>query len=281
MTPTEIEVMHATIRVMYLINAFNLASIAMLVYDYFLTLGQEVELIWKSRWNTVKFLFLLTRYLPFIGSGIILFYQFAPKATAYQCAIAFKCTAWTFIIGISIAELLLTIRTWAVWEKDRRLTIGLPIFFVSFWVTQYALVGLYLGTLTYEPSPYQPWVTCATFHMNRLLSVCWILLMIYDAGILILIVIQTLRTFRSWGNVPLTRVICQDGIAYFAYLFLLSFANIIIIMKLPREFVHLLTMIERVVHSVLTCRIILQIRQQDVRDWAQDLDDMDLKEILT
>jgi len=59
-----------------------------------------------------------------------------------------------FVIGIGIAEskpavalpihmialtycdgiVILMIRTWAVWGMDRRLTIGLPIFFVSIWL---------------------------------------------------------------------------------------------------------------------------------------------------
>ena len=58
------------------------------------------------------------------------------------------------IIGIGVAEskpaialpshlitltycdriVILTIRTWAVWGMDRRLTIGLPIFFLAIWV---------------------------------------------------------------------------------------------------------------------------------------------------
>ncbi|KAF9453301.1 hypothetical protein P691DRAFT_781309 [Macrolepiota fuliginosa MF-IS2] len=35
------------------------------VYDYFLTFGDEVELVWASRWTVMKTAFLLDRYLPF------------------------------------------------------------------------------------------------------------------------------------------------------------------------------------------------------------------------
>lgn len=40
----------------------------MFVYDYFLTLGMEVEFVWSSRWGFMKVLYLLQRYLPFLDS---------------------------------------------------------------------------------------------------------------------------------------------------------------------------------------------------------------------
>ena len=34
------------------------------VYDYFLTLPDEISLVWFGRWSYMKYLYLLTRYLP-------------------------------------------------------------------------------------------------------------------------------------------------------------------------------------------------------------------------
>ena len=47
--------------------------ISLQVYDYFLTLSREVELIWPSNWNFVKYLFFLTRYLPFLDVSVVLY----------------------------------------------------------------------------------------------------------------------------------------------------------------------------------------------------------------
>ena len=35
------------------------------VWDYILTFGMEVDLIWKSKWSFMKGLYLFQRYLPF------------------------------------------------------------------------------------------------------------------------------------------------------------------------------------------------------------------------
>lgn len=252
--------------VFWLSKCFTIASLIMLIYDYLLTLDLEVKLIWKADWNLGKFLFLLTRYLPFFDTAVVLYYQFSPVHTSRQCEIAYQYSAWMFVVGMTIAELLLTIRTWAVWEKDIRLGVALSILYAGFLVAEYVAVGLYLKSLTHEVSPLQPLVTCFVSNMNRLLSICWIVLMAYDAVIFTLIAIQAIRTFRLWGNVPLLRVIYQDGIIYFAYLFGLSFLNAIIILKLPLEYVNLLSLMERIAHALLTCRIILHIRELDARN---------------
>lgn len=41
------------------------AAGAFFVYDWLLTLGMEVELIWRSKWNYIKVLYLFQRYLTF------------------------------------------------------------------------------------------------------------------------------------------------------------------------------------------------------------------------
>jgi hypothetical protein len=35
------------------------------VYDYLLTFEDEVEFMWEGRWNVLKIVFFLNRYLPF------------------------------------------------------------------------------------------------------------------------------------------------------------------------------------------------------------------------
>lgn len=37
----------------------------MFLWDYILTFGMEVDVIWKSKWNFMKGLYLFQRYLPF------------------------------------------------------------------------------------------------------------------------------------------------------------------------------------------------------------------------
>ena len=38
----------------------------MFLWDYILTFQMEVDLVWKSKWNFMKALYLFQRYLPFL-----------------------------------------------------------------------------------------------------------------------------------------------------------------------------------------------------------------------
>ncbi|CCO37552.1 hypothetical protein BN14_11708 [Rhizoctonia solani AG-1 IB] len=42
---------------------FMLASFVFMVYDHLITLGEEVERVWKQEWTGATWLFLLNRYL--------------------------------------------------------------------------------------------------------------------------------------------------------------------------------------------------------------------------
>ena len=46
------------------------------VYDYLLTLEQEVKLLWLTRLTTAKVLFLVARYTPFLDQvGVVITYR--------------------------------------------------------------------------------------------------------------------------------------------------------------------------------------------------------------
>jgi len=59
-------------------NILNLATVAasaLFIWDYILTFGMEVDLVWKSKWNLMKGLYLFQRYLPFIDTVWLVLYR--------------------------------------------------------------------------------------------------------------------------------------------------------------------------------------------------------------
>lgn len=74
-----------------------------------------------------------------------------------------------FIVGIAVSEckcsfplghiqadpmgtylVILTLRTWAVWRRDRRLSYALPVFYVLCWAPNFAVMGLFLRSINCE-----------------------------------------------------------------------------------------------------------------------------------
>ena len=52
----------------------TVASCTIFIWDYILTLGMEVDLVWKSKWNFMKGLYFFQRYSPFIDTTWLALY---------------------------------------------------------------------------------------------------------------------------------------------------------------------------------------------------------------
>ncbi|KAF9010778.1 hypothetical protein BDQ17DRAFT_1346927 [Cyathus striatus] len=100
----------------------------------------------------------------------------------------------------------------------------------------------------------------------------WVLLMGMEFINLAFIVVHAFYYLRAGTNrSQLTRAVYHDGILYYLYLFAISTINLIIVLRISSDAVLLLTTMIRVLHSILTCRMILQIREQLGRLQSRDI----------
>jgi hypothetical protein len=56
-----------------LIFAHTVVGSTMFLYDYLITLGMEVDLVWSSKWTFMKVLYFAQRYLPFVDAVALCF----------------------------------------------------------------------------------------------------------------------------------------------------------------------------------------------------------------
>ncbi|KAF9007424.1 hypothetical protein BDQ17DRAFT_1422801 [Cyathus striatus] len=248
----------------------NVASIVLLYYDYLLTFNLEVSLIWPSNWGAMKILFLLARYTPFIDSLIVFYHHFAPNISQESCLKAYEANGWMYIAGACFAEIILTLRTWAVWRKDPVVKFGLPAFFIAVWVASCVIVAKFLRTLEFAHAPYPGFRGCLVIGGSSILCILWILLMVFNTGTLILMGLRASRTRRLVVTSELLQTVYRDGITYYIYLFVLSLVNVILVLKLPLDYVNLLSTLERVMQSILGCRVILHIRERGIRSLGDE-----------
>ena len=54
------------------------------LYDWLLTLPQEVKYIWSASWNWFEVFYLLTRYIPFVSTALLLQSELLPHWLAHQ-----------------------------------------------------------------------------------------------------------------------------------------------------------------------------------------------------
>ncbi|KAL4260149.1 hypothetical protein AB1N83_008817 [Pleurotus pulmonarius] len=214
-----------------------LSSTTVLVYDYILTFDKEVSLIWfyQSTWSWTSILFMLNRYLPFFDTFDSLWHNLMPGITPDACSKAYQAVCWLYILGIGVTEVVLTIRTWAIWRRSRKLAIFLSVFFVVVWGPAFAVLGVFINTIKFGPAPYPGFNGCNVIGASQILFVVWVLLIVYEAGILALMAYRGYIGYRDGGNTALFNAVYRDGILYYLYLFALSLVNITVIKMFPQD----------------------------------------------
>ncbi|PPR01741.1 hypothetical protein CVT24_001561 [Panaeolus cyanescens] len=270
-----------------LVRTFDLIACTMFVYDWALTLDLEIAMVWKSNWNLMKVLFLIQRYLPFIDTVfLVLLLKFGLGMDNAICKRVYAASGYLMASGTAISELILTLRVWAVWHRDKRLTILLPMVVVGIWVPIMYYMYIFLNSLQFATLPKALLdlhdTQCFIVKADSRFYLVWLLLMIMDAVILFLMMIPGYKAYRAGGDSALYQTVYRDGAIYYLYLFALSTINIVLIRVLPHGYENLLTPIERGVHSMLTSRVLLHIRahsrgeDQDLasRHWADGVTDL-------
>ena len=104
---------------------------------------------------------------------------------------------------VFFSKAIMTIRTWAAWEKNLFLSYALPIFFIFVWVGGFATIGIFSQSLRcqcalfglwlllvfiilffiiVEPNGRTPYIGCYVTQYDPIVFLSWCLLLIYDKG---------------------------------------------------------------------------------------------------
>ncbi|KAF8512636.1 hypothetical protein JB92DRAFT_269308 [Gautieria morchelliformis] len=79
----------------------TVASFCVLVYDFLLTRGEEIDLLWGTGWNVGKVLFFASRYPLVLDAAMLLYYHNAPTSTS-----PFICLLINQVAGCKGSQLL-------------------------------------------------------------------------------------------------------------------------------------------------------------------------------
>ncbi|KAF9553767.1 hypothetical protein CPC08DRAFT_216582 [Agrocybe pediades] len=263
--------------VMRLVTCFDVAASSIFIWDYFMTLGMEIELVWSSRWTFMKVVFLIQRYLPFFDTiGLVLSHQLLHGLSPDTCQNLYRVSAVAIVLGFFFSEIILTVRAWAVLNAQCMPWISkiLPFFFVGWWSLDLYFVSSFLKSLQIGPPPFPSFAGCFVTGANESLILCWTIVLIWDALVLLMMVVPGLEAYRSGGETALLDIVYREGMVYYLYLFILSVVNIVIVKLLPAEYQNLFTSTERVIHSILASRVLLHIRCYAARrneNWHEEI----------
>jgi len=225
-----------------------------------LTLHLEIEHIWFSRWNYTTIVFLALRYMPFVEIILGLHNQTFSDVPAEQCKVTYPAEIWLAAVQLNLADIALGIRTWAIWNRNKAVGIGLATVVTTGCIVPCVLANKLVRSLRYSSPPYSGFRGCFITSADRVLMGNYITLTVVEVIYLVLISISAFRAYRHGNTGKLLRIVHRDGILSYIFLLCVSIASVVVSIVLPLDMMLLLAPLLYLMYSVLTTRIVLNIR---------------------
>ncbi|KAJ7873092.1 hypothetical protein B0H14DRAFT_2720921 [Mycena olivaceomarginata] len=246
-------------------NTIAVACLALLTYDTLLNVDMEYRHIWKSKGSLIKCLYLWSRYATFLDVTL----EALRRADADVNLDPAKCTAIsTFIsvystFGIGITEIILMVRTYALYGRSKKL-LG---FFLIMWLS---IAGFCTwAAINCRPVPK---ISCDLYSSSNVLLACFIALLAAETVIVGLTVwkaIQISRTLSAVSRLVSSKEIsvCQPGVsaALKSQRLVTSFyrdVTLIVVLRgvAPAALKPIGEAPLRVMHSILACHLVIHVR---------------------
>ncbi|KAF9237231.1 hypothetical protein BU15DRAFT_76136 [Melanogaster broomeanus] len=189
------------------LHYFNGAGIAILVFDYLITIEDEARWVWGREWDTTRLIFTVSRYIPFLGTGLTA-YHIPFNSSSAPCLSSLETLAIGIIAAEYSSEVLLVLRTYALWLGDKRLLYGL---------LAYGAVGICAGFVI-DLSPKQllpgaqPQIGCL-LESRKNVALVYAIFWLYEIVIFALIAYKSFDASRGTRS-TIVRKIYRDGMFY-------------------------------------------------------------------
>ncbi|KAJ3853723.1 hypothetical protein EV368DRAFT_81297 [Lentinula lateritia] len=171
-TPDLFKAIIASLEGAEIARIVNIACLALSVYEWLITLDQEIEYFWTGKWTISRILFFLNRYIPpfLVMLGLIEFSVLNPSDELYvarpsssyvpislnvenSCISAIRFSFVSSISALGIIQAMLILRIWYLFPHNKFIQYGMVILWVfsvviSLAYTSVAAMGLKLPNTT-------------------------------------------------------------------------------------------------------------------------------------
>ncbi|KAF9000993.1 hypothetical protein BDQ17DRAFT_1492782, partial [Cyathus striatus] len=252
-------------RIVKTLTKLNFNLPALLYYDYFLTLGQEIKYIWLGKIRLSTFLYVCCRYA--MVANVIFALALVEKLpsmrvytisrreliTSYSCNAAYQLSAALSVLGRVAIMLVWGMRTYAVSEcSSFILVLSLHIY----------------GTCLLTCQLHVPYVSC-TGSTTNLLSAFTVIFEVLLTVFTTFRSIQALRVGGPWKNQRdgLVFMILEQGLLYFIFVTGFTTAALVLTYAAPPGSLlqRLLNGLTIPISGLMTARFLLHLREWEER----------------
>ncbi|KAG2124112.1 hypothetical protein BD769DRAFT_888575 [Suillus cothurnatus] len=180
---------------------FIVASSVGIIYDWGLTFGKEIELIWRQRWSLMTFLYLSVRYTG-IGYAVINILINVPtfSTTDAVSLIMYNAYDWMGDVVQVLLRVIIIARLHAMYQRSRKVLIFLAVIFLAITITNVVMGAIITTQITGEEFVLSGTYECITGFMGDSLflsPMTWILGTVWEVLALCLAVRIAVKHFRE------------------------------------------------------------------------------------
>ncbi|KAH7102235.1 hypothetical protein BKA62DRAFT_829585 [Auriculariales sp. MPI-PUGE-AT-0066] len=242
-------------------NYCSVAFFMMLLWDIIITLGDEVEYIWLHPGQTLgKTLFFLNRYLPPLDLAILINTYVNFGIDRSLCLPWFSIDNWLSAVSLTIVDIILLLRAYALWNRNTHILILLIAMLVLCTLaTSAAVLYVTLEAFFVEmPGNVRPCVTA--FAEVNVVQAVWGSTILFDTTVVILTLIKVVPSIRDSISSNLFQTMYEAGFLCFGILFCASTSNLLVFALAPDELKLTLVTLQRSLFSLLASRLTLNLR---------------------
>jgi len=253
-----------------LTSGIVVASTALIFYDWLLTSADEFDFLWRPgrRITYTRVLFILARYPALAGAIVYLF----PLTDTLN-----EVTTCLSVVTILSSELILAMRTWAIWGRSRAILVFLIVLLIACAVPAIVVVVQDMVTAVVVPTVILSGVPHCQILVDTVQDawlVPYIVIMVFEAVVLGLTLYKVLRIHqgipKQWRS-TLLDILWIDGVMYFIFMLLLGILNVGLVLNVSDPRLRAGgSQLQTVFHSALSTRVALHTAgalKQDIIGW--------------
>ncbi|KAG1746439.1 hypothetical protein EDB19DRAFT_2037378 [Suillus lakei] len=249
-----------TVAIICLSNDEEVGAMALAIFDYCLTISQEVQLIWGRRWNIVRIAFTFTRYVTFIGAAMTTFAALADRSKYKSCVTFNYISTTSHMISIIAAEVLLVCRTYAFWQQSKKMLMWI-LFLAAICITG-SIVPIAVNNLR-SSAPGD--TTGCVLYSGEAGAIQYSFVILLELVLMILTVYKRISFYQDSRGRLITILYC-DGLVYMTCIIMASIANVFFGLFASAAYTAIMDVPQLVIHGVLASRILFNLRESDESD---------------
>ncbi|KAF9039378.1 hypothetical protein BJ165DRAFT_384197 [Panaeolus papilionaceus] len=187
--------------------------------------------------------------------------------TPEQCHKEYSIVTWVNTFGIIVSQIVLLLRTLAIWERKPLMAWFLVALFLCTVTPSLIIVHFYLKTLRFVPVNPLIKYGCSLESSSGLLLVNYVLVLFSETTIVILTFIRGIKHLRH-SNSHWVRELYASGFAFYVFLLVVTVANLIYPFVASPSLKSLFSDPQRALHALLCNHVIFIIcsRQRPSHD---------------